>query len=137
MAEALVVAPEDTLGEVAERMVTGGRDAALVAEYGRLVGIITSQDLLQALASRVHSSEARVRPWMTAEPIAVTATTSLEAASALMAEHGIHHLAVVDGERPGGDHRDPGRRSRGRVGAADRARVLSRGRRLDSARAPS
>jgi sulfide:quinone oxidoreductase len=102
MADALVVAPEDTLGEVAERMVTGGRDAALVAEYGRLIGILTSQDLLQALASRVHSSEARVRPWMTAEPIAVTATTSLEAASALMTEHGIHHLAVVDGERPVG-----------------------------------
>ena len=102
MAEALVVAPEDTLGEVAERMVQLGTSSALVAEYGRLVGILTTQDLLQALASRVHSSEARVRPWMTAEPIAVTATTSLEAAAALMTEHGVHHLAVVDGERPVG-----------------------------------
>ncbi len=102
MAEALVVAPEDTLGEVAERMVARDHDAVLVAEYGRLVGILTSQDLLQALASRVHSSEARVRPWMTAEPIAVTTTSSLEAAAAVMTEHGIHHLAVVDGERPVG-----------------------------------
>ena len=102
MAETLLVAPEDTLGEVAERMVQLGASSALVAEYGRLVGILTTQDLLQALASRVHSSEARVRPWMTAEPIAVTATTSLEAAAALMTEHGVHHLAVVDGERPVG-----------------------------------
>ena len=100
--EPIIVAPEDTLGEVAERMVQLGASSALVAEYGRLVGILTTQDLLQALASRVHSSEARVRPWMTAEPIAVTATTSLEAAAALMTEHGVHHLAVVDGERPVG-----------------------------------
>jgi CBS domain-containing protein len=83
-------------------MVARDHDAVLVAEYGRLVGILTSQDLLQALASRVHSSEARVRPWMTAEPIAVTTTSSLDAAAALMIDHGIHHLAVVDGERPVG-----------------------------------
>jgi sulfide:quinone oxidoreductase len=102
MSDALVVAPEDTLGEVAELMVARDHDAVLVAEYGRLVGILTSQDLLQALASRVHSSEARVRPWMTAEPIAVTTTSSLDAAAALMIDHGIHHLAVVDGERPVG-----------------------------------
>jgi CBS domain-containing protein len=102
MSDALVVAPEDTLGEVAELMVARDHDAVLVAEYGRLVGILTSQDLLQALASRVHSSEARVRPWMTAEPIAVTTTSSLDAAAALMIDHGIHRLAVVDGERPVG-----------------------------------
>ena len=102
MVEALVVAPEDTLGEVAERMVARDRDAALVAEYGRLVGILTSRDLLQALASRVHSSEARVRPWMTAEPISVTAGSSVETAATLMTEHDVHHLAVVDGERPVG-----------------------------------
>ena len=67
--DALVVAPEDTLGEVAERM--GERDvgSAIVAEYGSLIGILTSRDMLRALAARVHSSEARVRIWTTAEPI--------------------------------------------------------------------
>jgi sulfide:quinone oxidoreductase len=98
----LVVAPEDTLGEVAEQMRSRDLGSALVAEYGRLVGILTSRDMLRALAGRVHSSDARVRQWMTTEPIAVSAKTSLEAASILMTEHHIHHLPVVDGERPVG-----------------------------------
>ncbi len=58
--------------------------------------------MLRALAGRVHSSEARVREWMTAEPITVSATTTLEAAAILMTEHHIHHLPVVEGERPVG-----------------------------------
>jgi len=98
----LIVAPEDTLGEVAERMRERDVGSALVAEYGRLIGILTSRDMLRALAGRVHSSEARVRQWMTAEPIAVSATTALEAAAILMTEHHIHHLPVVEGERPVG-----------------------------------
>ena len=99
-AKPLVVAPEDTLGEVAERMRELDVGSALVAEYGRLIGILTSRDMLEALAGRVHSSDARVRQWMTAEPITVSAATTLEAAAILMAEHGIHHLPVIDGERP-------------------------------------
>jgi CBS domain-containing protein len=98
----LTVAPEDTLGEVAEQMRRRDLGSALVAEYGRLVGVLTSRDMLRALAGRVHSSDARVRQWMTTEPIAVSAKTSLEAASILMTEHHIHHLPVVDGERPVG-----------------------------------
>jgi sulfide:quinone oxidoreductase len=95
----LVVAPEDTIGEVAERMSFLDVGAALVAEYGRLIGILTSRDMLRALAGRVHSSEARVRQWMTADPIVVSPATTLEAARIVMVEHHIHHLPVVDGER--------------------------------------
>ena len=68
----------------------------------RLVGILTSRDLLNALAARMHSSEARVRQWMTADPIAVSAETTLQAAAILMTEHHIHHLPIVDEERPVG-----------------------------------
>src|SRR6266545_2601748 len=46
----LVVAPEDTLGEVAERMRARDLGSALVADYGRLIGMITSRDLLRAFA---------------------------------------------------------------------------------------
>ena len=99
-ADPLVVAPEDTLGEVAEQMCEREVDCALVAEYGRLVGVLTSRDLLHAVAARTHSSEARARQWMTAEPIVVRPTATLEIAEILMAEHGIHHLPVVDGQRP-------------------------------------
>jgi sulfide:quinone oxidoreductase len=101
-ADPLLVAPEDTLGEIAERMRERDLGSALVADCGRLIGILTSRDLLRALAGRVHSSEARAREWMTAEPIAVSRTTTLEAAAILMTEHDIHHLPVVEGERPVG-----------------------------------
>ena len=101
-ADPLVVAPEDTLGEVAERMRERDVGSALVAEHGRLIGILTSRDMLRVLAGRVHSSEARVRQWMTADPIAVSATTTLEAAAILMTEHHVNHLPIVEGKRPVG-----------------------------------
>jgi CBS domain-containing protein len=101
-ADPLVVAPEDTLGEVAEKMRVRDTGSAAVADYGRLIGIMTSRDLLRAFAARVHPSEARVRDWMTAEPVAVPSSASVEAAVSLMNEHGIHHLPVVGGERPVG-----------------------------------
>ena len=98
----LVVAPEDTLGEVAERMRAGDLGSALVADYGRLIGMITSRDLLRAFASRVHPSEARVREWMTADPVATSAATPIEAAVTLMTQYGLRHLPVVEDERPAG-----------------------------------
>ncbi len=114
----LLVAPEDTLGEVAEKMRAGDRGSALVADYGRLIGILTSRDLLRAFAGRVHPSEARVREWMTAEPVTVSAATPIEAAVTLMTEYGFHHLPVVDDERPTGmlGLRQAARQARGRIG---------------------
>jgi sulfide:quinone oxidoreductase len=98
----LVVAPEDTLGEVAEKMRARDLGSALVGDYGRLIGILTSRDLLRAFAGRVHPSEARVREWMTAEPVTVSAAMPIEAAVTLMTEYGFHHLPVVEDERPVG-----------------------------------
>jgi sulfide:quinone oxidoreductase len=97
-ADPVVVAPEDTLGEIAEKL--GERDAgsALVCDYGRLVGILTSRDLLRAYAERVHPSEGRAREWMTAEPMTAPPGTSLEEARLVMSEYGFHHLPVVDGD---------------------------------------
>jgi CBS domain-containing protein len=98
----VVVAPEDTLGEVAERLLERGQTAAAVAEYGQLIGILTTGDLVRASAMRVHPSEARVRQWMTAEPVTVAASSSIAAAALLAREYGIHHLPVVEGDRPVG-----------------------------------
>ena len=98
----LVVAPEDTLGEVAERFLESGATAAAVAEYGRLIGILTTGDLIRASAMRVHPSEGRVRQWMTAEPVTVSPHSTVAAAALLAREYGIRHLPVVEGERPVG-----------------------------------
>jgi CBS domain-containing protein len=117
----LVVAPEDTLGEIAERMRERDAGSALVCDYGRLVGILTSRDLLRAYAGRVHPSEGRVREWMTAQPLTVVPGTSLDEAALVMSQHGFHHLPVV------GDEGHPlglvGLRDTVRAGAAPRVHI--------------
>ncbi len=100
--EVLVVAPEDTLGYAAEEMVGRGVGSVVVLDYGRLIGILTERDLLRAVAGRVHSSEARVREWMTADPITVSESTSAAEAARVMLEHGFRHLPVVEDEQPVG-----------------------------------
>ena len=95
-ADFIEVAPEDTLGEVAERMTRQNVGAVAVKDSGRLIGILTERDLLKAMAARVHSSEARVRQWMTAEPVTTSADTDVDEAARVMLEHGFRHLPVLD-----------------------------------------
>ena len=89
-------APEDTLGEVAARMTEVNVGAVVVKDFGRLIGILTERDMLKAMAARVHTSEARVRQWMTEEPITATADMDVDAAARLMLANGFRHLPVCD-----------------------------------------
>jgi CBS domain-containing protein len=95
----ITVAPEDTLGEVAERMTSQNTGAVVVRDFGRLIGILTERDMLRAMAARVHTSEARVRQWMTADPITASAETTLDDAAQIMLDNGFRHLPVVEGDR--------------------------------------
>lgn len=94
----ITVAPEDTLGEVAERMNRQNVGAVVVKDFGRLIGILTERDLLRAMAARVHTSDARVRQWMTADPVTAAAEMPLDDAAQVMLDNGFRHLPVVDGE---------------------------------------
>jgi CBS domain-containing protein len=93
------VAPEDTLGEAAERMAEQGVGSAVVLDGGRLIGILTERDLLGAVAGRVHTSEARVREWMTVDPVTADEDMSVDEAVRTMLEQGFRHLPVVEGGR--------------------------------------
>ena len=94
--DVLGVAPEDTLGEAAQRMAEHNVGSAVVLEHGRLVGIVTERDLLQAVAGRVHPSEARVREWMTVDPVVASGSTSAGEAARTMVAHGFRHLPIVE-----------------------------------------
>jgi CBS domain-containing protein len=96
--EFITVAPEDTLGEVAERMTALNVGAVVVKDFGKLIGILTERDLLKAMAARVHSSEARVRQFMTENPITASPDMDCEAAEQLMLEKGFRHLPVLDAD---------------------------------------
>jgi len=91
------VAPEDSLGEVAERMRAENVGAVVVKDFGRLIGILTERDMLRAMAARVHTSEARVRQWMTPDPVTAPRDMSLDDAAKVMLDNGFRHLPVVDG----------------------------------------
>jgi sulfide:quinone oxidoreductase len=94
--DVVVVAPEDTLGEVAEHLLARNLSAAVVAEYGRVIGILTKRDLVSAFAARAHPSEARARQWMTAEPVTLDRDAPATEAALLMREYEIHHLPIVE-----------------------------------------
>ena len=93
----ITVAPEDTLGEVAEKMTALNVGSVVVKDFGTLIGILTERDLLKAMAARVHSSEARVRQFMTVDPITATPEMDCEEAERLMLDKGFRHLPVVEG----------------------------------------
>src|ERR671936_143406 len=97
--DVLTVDPSDTIGETAERMVDLGVSSAVVSDYGRLIGIVTERDLTRAVAGRVHTSEARVREWMTPDPVTLTADASPEEAARIMLENGFRHIPVVEDDR--------------------------------------
>src|SRR5262245_18857388 len=103
MTSFVIAEPSDTLGEVAERMSEASAGSALVLDYGRLIGILTSRDMLRAMAERTHSAEARARTWMTPNPRVARVDTPAEEAALMMIEQRCHHLPVVDADdRPVG-----------------------------------
>jgi CBS domain-containing protein len=95
----VTVAPEDTIGEAAQKMADRGIGSAVVTDFGRLIGILTERDLLRAVAGRVHSSEARVREWMTPDPVTASPSTDAAEAAGIMLERGFRHIPVVEDER--------------------------------------
>jgi len=98
----LSVAPEDTIGEAAAKMTEADVGAVVVADYGRIIGILTERDIMRAVARRTHSSVTRVREWMTADPITVEPSEDAEQAARTMLEHGFRHLPVIADGRPVG-----------------------------------
>jgi CBS domain-containing protein len=98
----VTAAPEDTLGELADHLAAADAGSALVVEFGRLTGILTSRDIVRAVAGRVHPSEGTVREWMSETPVTAERDLPVDDAARLMLEGGFHHLPVVEDDRPVG-----------------------------------
>ncbi|HSC50886.1 MAG TPA: CBS domain-containing protein [Gaiellaceae bacterium] len=97
--DVLTVEPSDTIGETAQKMVERGVSSAVVSDYGTLVGIVTERDLTRAVAGRVHSSEARVREWMTSDPITLAPDATADEAARIMLDNGFRHVPIVEDDR--------------------------------------
>jgi CBS domain-containing protein len=99
--DVLTVDPSDTIGEAAEKMNAANVGAVVVVEdFVRIVGIVTERDLLRAVAARARAAEARVRQWMTVDPVTIDPGTTIDEAAEIMFEHNFRHLPVVKDGRP-------------------------------------
>jgi CBS domain-containing protein len=94
--DVLTVEPSDTIGEAAEKMNASNVGAVVVMEdMVRIVGIVTERDLLRAVASRARAAEARVRQWMTPNPVTVDPDLTIAEAAKIMFDNNFRHLPVV------------------------------------------
>src|SRR6478672_12761160 len=99
--DVLAVDPTASIGEAAEKMMDGGVGAVVVMEdMVRVVGIVTERDLLRAVAQRARAAEARVRQWMTVDPVTIEPETTIEDAARIMFDNNFRHLPVVKNGRP-------------------------------------
>ena len=63
----------------------------------RIVGIVTERDLMRAVAARARAAEARVRQWMTPDPVTIEPETSIEEAAEIMFSRNFRHLPGREG----------------------------------------
>src|SRR5438445_13427813 len=97
----VTVDPTSSIGEAAEKMIEAGVGAVVVMEdLARIVGIVTERDLMRAVAQRARAAEARVRLWMTENPLTIEPETTVEEAAKIMFENNFRHLPVVKDGRP-------------------------------------
>lgn len=93
--------PGDPLEDIARRLTENTIGALPVLDAtGRLVGIISERDLVRAYAKGpAEVARLNVRDVMTANVITISPEDDFEDARALMTEHAIRHLPIVDEER--------------------------------------
>jgi CBS domain-containing protein len=94
------VSPNDTIQNAARIMRDEDTGAVPVVENGRPVGILTDRDIVvRAVAEDGHASNRPVREVVTTSVVCATPGMSTREASALMSEHQVRRLPVVEGER--------------------------------------
>jgi CBS domain-containing protein len=91
--------PDDTLLHAAGHLHCYQIGALPVYEQHRLVGILTERDIVAALAEGADPKTTPVADYMTELPVTVSPDDDLTVAARRMAELGVRHLPVVDGQR--------------------------------------
>jgi CBS domain-containing protein len=96
---AISVAPSTTVFEALGRMAAHNIGALLVMNGERLVGIFSERDYARKVALRgLNSKDTPVGDLMTGKLVTVGQSWTAEQCMALMTEHHIRHLPVVEGD---------------------------------------
>ncbi|HEX2054634.1 MAG TPA: CBS domain-containing protein [Actinomycetota bacterium] len=98
----LKVRPEDTLEQAAQAMIERKTGSAVVADSGKLVGIVTERDVLRAVAHGRVPWSTKIADVMTHDPVSVPPETETAEAIQIMLKGGFRHLPIcVDGDLVG------------------------------------
>jgi len=97
----VAVPPSDTVRSAVAMAEPSGCDAVAVVEQDRLVGILTSRDvLLKIVIPRRDSGSVLVREVMTSPVITLKPDTDPETALQTFLDHNFRHLPIsIDGEK--------------------------------------
>lgn len=97
------IPPDATVLEALKRMAEKGIGALLVAEGGRVEGILSERDCARKVELRGKTArDTQVKEIMTREVLYVGPDTGVGECMALMTEHRVRHLPVMDGIRLAG-----------------------------------
>ncbi|RSK29305.1 CBS domain-containing protein [Bacillus sp. HMF5848] len=89
----------DNVFEVAVKMRDLNVGAIPVVDEGKLIGIITDRDLVVRGYAEKRSGSNEVKNVMSDKLVTVNASTTLEEAANVMAEHQVRRLPVVEGDK--------------------------------------
>ena len=97
---AISVAPSTTVFEALQRMAEHNIGALLVMNGERLVGILSERDYARKVALRgLNSKDTPVGDLMTGNVVTVGQSWTADQCMALMTEHHIRHLPVIEGDQ--------------------------------------
>jgi CBS domain-containing protein len=103
MTAQVVSAPADaSLGAVAELMRDRSVGSVVITEHERPVALITDRDLALALGAEAAERDEPVGPRATRPLVTGETAMDLEEAAALMVQHRVRRLPVVDGDQLAG-----------------------------------
>ena len=94
------VGPDVTVLEAVNRMCRSHIGALLVEEHDEAIGIITERDIMMRLVlEKRDPAGTRVADIMTRDVLCIDPDQEPEQAMAMMTEHRVRHLPVVEGRR--------------------------------------
>ncbi len=97
--EPVTLSPSTTIQAAAELMRDLGISSVFLFENNQLIGLLTDRDLRSRVVAAGIDINRPVRDIATLSPMTVTANSPAFEVLLLMAQHNIHHMPVMDGDR--------------------------------------